>query len=370
MPMGKGFKITSNPDLGSMVLAGYARHTQPQTNGASHCASPPLPRIKLAAISNDSVATLISLSYTTNAKPNSKAVIGLILGTGTNAAVPMPPATLHPKKVSYATRGDKVEHIVVNTEWTLRGVGPTLRNHRVITRWDEVLDHRLSTPGFQPFEYMTAGTYLGEVVRIAVREYFVDHLHISESSLPANLRKPYGLSTSWLGHHVAVTDDVQALSTKLNASTELSPPLTSDFAWTPALTNVLLQTERAISKRSTAMVASAIVALLVAIGEVNLLDREAFRDGTTSPELATNHHVKSSAPRSPSSQPERELVVAYCGGLICLYDGYLDRLKEDLHALRDVVAEKEVSILLREASEGGVIGAGVLAGTVAGTGAN
>jgi hypothetical protein len=118
------------------------------------------------------------------------------------------------------------------------------------------------------------------------------------------------------------------------------------------------------------MVASAIVALLVTIGEVNLLDGEKFRDSATSLELATNHHVQCSAPRSPSPQPERELVVAYCGGLICLYDGYLDRLKEDLHALREVVAEKEVSILLREASEGGVIGAGVLAGTVAGTDAN
>lgn len=470
MPMGKGFQITSNPDLGSMVLAGYARHTktgpilsnpsaQSGANGQLPCASvPALPRIKLAAISNDSVATLISLSYTTNAKANSKAAIGLILGTGTNAAVPMRPSTLHAKKVEYATRGAKVEQIVVNTEWTLRGIRPALTAHGAITRWDERLDQALATPGFQPFEYLTAGAYLGEVVRIAVFEYFTTHLGLEEHTLPPNLRRPYGLSTSWLGHHVAVVrtaapgistattseeterytppeDDLTQLTTKLNTSGELAPQAGSTFQWTPQCANVLLQTERAVLQRSTRLVAAAIIALLVTMGEVNLAADNsgrgggeegngtiAFRHGTAAstnspaasvaisngstdatapaaplagaavaaatplpapvpqshPAPAPQPHIDftplsptspSNSLRSPPSKTGRELVVAYCGGLICLYDGYLERLQDDLKRLCRagvlLESENDVAVVLREASEGGVIGAGVLAGTAA-----
>lgn len=123
-------------------MKGYERHTTTRTK--------PLPRIKLVAIANDAVATLISLSYTTRQRPNSKAVVGLIMGTGCNMSVPMKPEQLHPDKVAFAANGQSIDEIVVNTECTLSGVGPTLRGHGLFTSWDERQDAALPTPGFQP----------------------------------------------------------------------------------------------------------------------------------------------------------------------------------------------------------------------------
>lgn len=87
MPMGKGFAITSNLNLGSMLLAGYERHTRAATNGLIELLTPRrkmtgLPRIKIAAIANDTVATLASLAYTVKSIPNSRVAMGLIVGTG------------------------------------------------------------------------------------------------------------------------------------------------------------------------------------------------------------------------------------------------------------------------------------------------
>ena len=265
--MGKGFSITSNPDLGSMVLTGYERHkTSSKANGAAK--ERHLPGIRLVAIANDAVATLISLSYTARARQNSKAVIGLIMGTGCNAAVPMKPRALQAGKVEYATSGRHVEEIVVNTECTLRGVGPTLRNLDLFTKWDIALDQALSTPGFQPFEYLCAGSYLGEIVRLIVHDYFTSELGIEEELLPSSLVQRNALTTTFLGHTVATTDDLHSLAADLNNSTELGA--TSGFEWTASLAAVLLRIERAVLRRSAILIAAAIVALLVSTGEVTL----------------------------------------------------------------------------------------------------
>ncbi len=87
MPMGKGFAITSNLNLGTMLLAGYERHTKEPLNGQVEPAAKrrklrSLPRLKIAAIANDTVATLASLAYTVKSIPNSRVAMGLIVGTG------------------------------------------------------------------------------------------------------------------------------------------------------------------------------------------------------------------------------------------------------------------------------------------------
>ena len=58
-------------------------------------------------------------------------------------------------------------------------------------------------------------------------------------------------------------------------------------------------------------------------------------------------------------------MVAYCGGLICLYPGYRKQIRGVIDGLLEsIIAERDTVVTLREASAGGVIGAGVLAGTV------
>ena len=87
MPMGKGFAITSNLNLGTMLLAGYERHTKEALNGRQEPLTKSkkkfrLPRLKISAIANDTVATLASLAYTVKSIPNSRVAMGLIVGTG------------------------------------------------------------------------------------------------------------------------------------------------------------------------------------------------------------------------------------------------------------------------------------------------
>ena len=371
LPMGKGFSITSNPDLGSLVMKGYEKHTKPQTDANGELGKA-LPPIKLTAIANDSATTLISLAYTTQQKPGSKAVVGLILGTGCNAAVPMKPASLSSKKVQYATKGEKVDEIVVNTEWTIRGVREALSGADVFTKWDKTLDAAVSTPGFQPFEYLTAGSYLGEIVRLVVVDYLLNSLNLKESDLPPSLVKKNGLSTTFMCWNVVTTDSPQTLASTLNSSAEFGN--SPNFTWTPSLANVLLRTERAVLRRSQGLISAAITALLISSGELSLSSRSTSAQALSPSTSASVHPATINGPlpnddpnfpSSPLRTPAQELVVAYCGGLICQYAGYVARVHADLEALReDIIAEKGTAVVLKEASEGGVIGAGVLAGTV------
>jgi hypothetical protein len=88
--MGKGFAITSDLNLGKMLLAGYARHVVEHTaNGENgHSEANPLnkkrklsrlPPIRIAAITNDTVATFTSLAYAVKAAPNSRVAMGVSL---------------------------------------------------------------------------------------------------------------------------------------------------------------------------------------------------------------------------------------------------------------------------------------------------
>ena len=336
LPMGKGFTITSNPDLGAMVLAGYAKHTKT------------LPRIKIVAIANDAVSTLISLCHVTEPNSRSKAVVGLILGTGCNAAVTMKTTAIGPAKLATVLDAKKSGEMVINTEWTIKGAVGPLSDLGLITPWDTALDRAVGTPGFQPFEYMTSGHYLGEIVRLVVLDWMTTVLKLQANSLPPALVQPYALTTTFLTRNVETAKDSSELADTLNAS---SPLYTAkDWTWTPEIANIVLRAERAVLLRSSAMIAAAIVALLISAGELSLAPLN----------IAVDIEKKDSV----ALKPMKQLIVGYCGGLICLYGGYKERIQAFVDRLvGTLVVEKDVRVVLREASEGGVIGAGVLAAT-------
>lgn len=175
LPMGKGFAITTDLNLGEMLLAGYARHCsimKASTKTSQVPGGKLLPKIRVAAITNDTVATFVSLAYAVKTAPNSRVAMGLIVGTGTNATVPMRPNDLHPEKQSQLHDPSATDTVIINTEWTIRGTDEPLEALGIKTMWDRTLDENSDAPGFQPFEYMTSGRYLGEIVRLA----FVDTL--------------------------------------------------------------------------------------------------------------------------------------------------------------------------------------------------
>ncbi|KAL1969930.1 hypothetical protein VTN77DRAFT_7440 [Rasamsonia byssochlamydoides] len=103
MPTGKGFALTSALNLRQALLDGYERHTRrsdedPDSMPAKRQKRCCLPKLKIAVMTNDTVATLASLAYSIRSLPNTRVVMGLIVGAGCNAAVPMRIADLHESK--------------------------------------------------------------------------------------------------------------------------------------------------------------------------------------------------------------------------------------------------------------------------------
>ena len=192
--MGKGFHFTTTNDLAALLENAY-----------SSLALPALPAISITAITNDTIATLLSVAYR-----NSRAAAAIVAqaGTGTNATCICPAQKLDPRK-----RHNDAEEILVNTEWSIRGTLPAIAQYR--TRADLALDGANEKPGSQPFEEMVGGRYLREIVRLALEEVFTGVVE----EVPVALKTPYAVSTQ-LASEVETEEDVEAARQLLIAASE------------------------------------------------------------------------------------------------------------------------------------------------------
>lgn len=346
--MGKGFRVPLDADLANMVLEGFDNHIKSIEIDRKQ---PPfsLPELQIVAIANDTVATLISSLYISRLVPRRWTVMSLIIGTGTNAAISMEPQVLHASKRPEANDRLDHTHVVLNTEWTLQGAAGPLRDLDIITSWDILLDRSLDKPGFQPFEYMTAGRYIGEIVRLIAVDWFQSKLGFEKSVLPPELLKKDSLNPIFLAQYVAGQSDAELLERIIES--KWGPYQGNGKAPMSELAQVVCEVEKVVLRRSAAMIGAAVVGLLSSTGEISL------RQSTISP----NH---SKAYSNPSNQPEG-LVVAYSGSLICLYPGYKEQVQAFIDRLSGLyMMHEKKRIRLCEALEGGLIGASVLAATV------
>lgn len=393
MPMGKGFAIASNLNLRKILLHGYEKHTrrpddedEPSSKRRKLFA---LPKLKIQAITNDTVATLASLAYKVKSLPNSRVAMGIIVGTGCNATIPMKLDALHESKAkSVNAMEPSAVETVVNTEWTISGAAPPLRELNITTKWDEELDRACARPGFQPFEYMTGGRYIGELVRLILYDYLTSVAGLSKRTLPANLIQEYALTTTYISDNVARARSDQDLATALNQS--LPPPESSDWRWDARTAGAFRKIARTVQRRSAGLIAAAVIGLLACCREIELKDES----NSNTPELGGSPPSNGDAPRPatiaaatstaesnslhghvvPVLQPTpadwqsgpEELVVAYTGGIIQHYPQFKEMCQQHIDRLimRTGPQRGGKSVFLREASDGGVIGAGVLAGMV------
>jgi len=387
MPMGKGFGITSDLNLGSILLNGYARHTRRQS--VSHT-SPrskrrklgPLPSLKIAAITNDTVATLASLAYSVKSLPNSRVVAGVIVGTGCNATIPMRFSDIGEKKTQRikARNPDAVE-AVINTEITIAGAcGPLIP---YTTKWDRQLDEACARPGFQPLEYMTGGRYVGELVRLIFFDYMTETHSppVPVSSLPAQVVHSYSFTTTFVSSVVARARSDAELAGELKR--RIPPPESSNWAWSPHSAGALRKIAYSVQVRSAGLIAASIVGLLGTVREIALHDPETTSVQPTMDEQSNvsaspneksmtsslaAHRVRDGLSPAPGvsswhSGPE-ELVIAYTGGIIQHYPNFKEQCQRFIDRLVMSAGPQEggKSVFLREARDGGIIGAGVLAG--------
>lgn len=352
MPMGKGFAITTDLNLGAMLLAGYERHTKSALVDGKRGKSVPLPRVKIAAITNDTVATLASLAYSVKSEPLSRVAMGLIVGTGCNATIPMKLEALHPSKrtshsLSKKSRSTE-DRVIINTEWTINGAAGPLRDLGLITRWDMVLDKATDAPGFQPFEYMVAGRYLGELVRLVFVDWLTRARGVNGALLPTLLGRRNALTTTFLATVIVPSENAGQLATILNSKAESAGQ--GSWIWTAESSSAIQLITRAVERRSAAMIAAAVIGLLISTGDLSL-NNESDRP--------------SAAMQDNPPSLDTELVVAYTGGLITQYPCLKSDIQRNINLLLEcaLTSNAGTTVVLREASDGGIIGAGVLAAT-------
>ncbi|KAI9730176.1 MAG: glucokinase [Claussenomyces sp. TS43310] len=117
--------------------------------------------VRVAALVNDTVGTLMSRSYTSPGKTGT--LLGAIFGTGTNGAY-----VEKLSKLSKPMEGDydkSTGEMIVNTEWG------SFDNEMTVlpcTPYDAKLDAESPNPGFQMFEKRVSGMFLGEILRIVI----------------------------------------------------------------------------------------------------------------------------------------------------------------------------------------------------------
>jgi len=117
--------------------------------------------VRVAALVNDTVGTLMSRSYTSPGKTGT--LLGAIFGTGTNGAY-----VEKASKITKTMEGDydkTTGEMVVNTEWG------SFDNEMVVlpdTPYDKQLDADSVNPGIQMFEKRVSGMFLGEILRIVI----------------------------------------------------------------------------------------------------------------------------------------------------------------------------------------------------------
>ncbi|OKL62101.1 hypothetical protein UA08_02143 [Talaromyces atroroseus] len=393
MQTGKGFTIGTDLDLRQSILQGYERHTRrtadegDEERAAKRQRHYVLPQLKIIALTNDAVATLLSLSYSIKSFPNSRVAMGIVLDEGCNATIPMTLSDLHPSKGRHIQAHEpNAAQTLVSTEWTLHSAASPLRDHGVMTKWDLQLDSRSARPGFQPLEYMTGGRYIGELVRIILNDYFAHILGIPERLLPNCLVTPYALRTESIINLISAQLPLHELVKTLNEC-ELSHhhhnPPPNGWSWTPETASALRDVAQAVQTRSAALVAAATVGLLASNHEVSLRDPKIpAATFPTSLELSSSpsksfHEMSFRAGGGGSAAPPRglqdwfggpeELVVAYIGGIIQHYPNYKENCQRyiDRLLMQGGPQEGGKSVFLREATDGVIIGAGVLAGMFA-----
>ncbi|KAG0354881.1 hypothetical protein BC939DRAFT_533701 [Gamsiella multidivaricata] len=230
LAMGKGFDLSDvmGKDLKDLLEDGFTR------KGLN---------VKVSAIINDTVGTLVSHAYVS---PSTK--IGVILATGTNAA--------YIERASEVSKynGPACDQMILNTEWDAMGKAEYLPQ----TKYDKEIDAVSLVPGFQEFEKMVSGLYMGELVRLALvdliqQNAILEHLggKVPESLQPRLSFKTLFMSTIESDHSSDHTGVDKVFKTSFGIE---------------GLTNKdrshIYQLIHSIGKRSATMTAAACVALL------------------------------------------------------------------------------------------------------------
>lgn len=227
--MGKGFVL---PDIEGNDLATLF-HQGFQRKGLN---------VIVTALVNDTIGALVAHAYS-----NPQARVGFIYGTGVNAAYPEKVSRMI--KLNVAEWRDTATEMLVNTEIDIFGSDG---DYLPRTRFDHALDASHAQPGFQPYEKMMSGAYLGELVRLVAVD-LVTHHGLFGGVAPDLLQTPWQFLTLHMSEIEAIND-----------TCHLVEYLAKLFHFTPSEQDALLFKSvcEMVSTRAAGLAAAAIAAMI------------------------------------------------------------------------------------------------------------
>lgn len=296
--------------------------------------------VKVAALVNDTVGTLMARSYTSPGKGG--ALIGAIFGTGTNGAYVEKLSKVKKMKEIDDAEGEATYDastglMIINTEWgSFDNKLSVLPN----TPYDEGLDKDSVNPGIQMFEKRVSGMFLGEILRRAILSL---HNHPDEGvalfkdttsamndtsstttiAEDSPLFNVWGIDTSFLSIVEADTSDHLRITKQELEKYGVSAPSTEDCVAVKMLVH-------AVGKRAARLAAVALGAVVISTGKLE-------------------------------ESGDEPIDIGVDGSLVEYYPGFEDYIREAFREIKGFGAEGEKRVKIGLAKDGSGLGAALIA---------
>ena len=290
--------------------------------------------VRVAALVNDTVGTLMARSYTSPGRTNT--LLGAIFGTGTNGA--------YVEKLDKITKLSKMEgaadydkstgEMIVNTEW---GSFDNPMNVLPNTIYDKSLDEETVNPGIQMFEKRVSGMFLGELLRRAILTLIENpSIQIFEDESSSSNELP---STTTIAEN-------SPLYTRWGIDTSFLSIVQGDTSPGLQIIRQTLEKELAVDAASEED-AIAVKTLVTAIG------RRAARLSAVA--------IGGVVVATERLKTEDIVDIGVDGSLVEYYPGFEDSIREALREIPEIGAEGEEKIRIGIAKDGSGVGAALIA---------
>ena len=294
--------------------------------------------VKVAALVNDTVGTLMARSYTSPGKTGT--LLGAIFGTGTNGAYV---EKLDKVKKLSSIEGSEYDkstgEMIVNTEWG------SFDNHMSVlpsTPYDEALDKESNNPGIQMFEKRVSGMFLGEILRRAM-------LALSKNT-KCQFFKDANSSTNDIHSTTTIAED-SALYKQWGIDTSFLSIVRADSTPGLQVTRQTLSRDLGVEAASTED-AEAVKLLVDAVGKRAARLSAVALSGVI---ISTGNHI------SKGGGDDDVVDVGVDGSLVEFYPGFEDYMRDAFKEVPEIGEKGEKRVRIGIAKDGSGVGAALIA---------
>lgn len=311
--------------------------------------------VKVAALVNDTVGTLMSRSYTAPGKTTT--LLGAIFGTGTNGAYVEKLSNI--KKPLEGVYDKTSGLMVVNTEWG------SFDNELTVlprTKYDDLLDKESNNPGIQMFEKRISGMFLGELLRLVILDMNKNsHLFVDKNSKEndlsstTNILKDSPLYVSGAVDSAILSiaeadnsDGLKALRLQIEESLKVDSPSLEDAEAVKIIAH-------AIAKRAARLAGVAVAGIVLQSGRLESTGPPSIPqyDGS----LLSKSEVKEDEP----IREEEVVDIGVDGSLVEFYPGFKTHMRAAIRVVEGFGKRNEERVRIGIAKDGSGVGAALIA---------